>query len=254
MEDWDNFELKIFTEFQFTSILDPAQKIWYSMKGEIFIGVYTYLEKKELKTSNLEKLYMAAPFLIGKLDAINKKITGVFWNLRGVEGIFIARRENNQPENSVTFKLFSREVQENNFRINNGHIGQKYESDGFYAELVIIGNFIWWLKVLDAYKTLWDDLISNHDIIEFPKDSFEELMNKKSTSVLDLVFESVENWKDTPLRVNLLEVFMDWKTGHYSKDWSETKDLAKWKFKLTKTEQGNESTSDLHLIFRHRPI
>jgi hypothetical protein len=200
------------------------------MKGEIFIGVYTYLEKKELQMSNSGKSYMAAPFLIGKLDAINKKITGVFWNLRGVEGIFIARRENNQPENSVTFKLFSREVQENYFEINKG-IGEKYERDGFYAELVIIGNFILWLKVLDAYKTLWDDLISNHDIIEFPEDSFEELMKKDLSTELDLVFESVEEWEGTPLRVNLLEVFMDWKTGHYSKDWSETKDLAKWKFK-----------------------
>jgi hypothetical protein len=141
IEYWNKLSGQINTEFQFTSILDPAQKIWYIIKGEMFIGVYTFLEKNFLQMSNRQKITMAAPFLIGKLDAINKKITGVFFDMRGVDGIFIARRENTQPENSVTFKFFSREVQENVFTAEKEKFGDKFEADGFYAELVIIGNF-----------------------------------------------------------------------------------------------------------------
>jgi hypothetical protein len=141
IEYWNKLSGQINTEFQFTSILDPAQKIWYIIKGEMFIGIYTYLDKKQLRMSNAVKSTYAAPFLIGKLDAINKKITGVFYDMRGVDGIFIARRENTQPENSVTFKFFSREVQENVFTAEKEKFGDKFEADGFYAELVIIGNF-----------------------------------------------------------------------------------------------------------------
>jgi hypothetical protein len=123
-----------------------------------------------------------------------------------------------------------------------------------------------WLKILDTYKTLWDDLISNYDIIQFPIGNPEELILQKDFSTeLNLVFESVEEWEGTRLTVNLLEVSMDWKTGHYTKDWSETKDLATWKFQLSKKEddanpepqtEGDtpEIPIDLQLIFRHRPI
>jgi hypothetical protein len=141
MKYWNKLSGRINTEFQFTSILDPAQKIWYIIKGEMFIGIYTFLDKKQLRMTPWDKATYAAPFLIGKLDAINKKITGVFYDMRGVDGIFIARRENTQPENSVTFKLFSREVQENVFTAEKERFGDKFEADGFYAELVIIGNF-----------------------------------------------------------------------------------------------------------------
>lgn len=141
MEDWSRHQSRINTEFQFTSILDPAQKIWYIIKGEMFIGVYTFLDKKRLRMNWWDRTAFGAPFLIGKLDAINKKITGVFYDMRGVDGIFIARRENTQPDNSVTFKLFSREVQENVFTADKKNFGEKFEADGFYAELVIIGNF-----------------------------------------------------------------------------------------------------------------
>jgi hypothetical protein len=114
-----------------------------------------------------------------------------------------------------------------------------------------------WLKVLDTYKTLWDDLISNYDIIQFPIGYPEEVILQKDYSTeLNLVFESVEEWEGTRLTVNLLEVWMDWKTGHYSKDWSETKDLANWKFQLSKKEDeaNTEIPTYLQFIFRHRPI